>query len=121
MARSVHVVGLGGSSDEQADRAGVDGRRSTRLQSVKSMSFITRALRAWSVPLVQPVAQSWQSFDQESRLVDEAVAAQLRALGAEVVRAARHCGEPKCRVSHVGLLRQAQGVQLRPVVVRRTR
>jgi len=30
-----------------------------------------------------------QSFDPDGRLTDEAVAAQLRALGAEVVRAAR--------------------------------
>jgi FMN reductase len=59
------------------------------LQSVNSMDFIARALRAWTVPLVQPVAQSWQSFDPDGRLINEAVAAQLRALGAEVVRAAR--------------------------------
>ena len=59
------------------------------LQSVNSMDFIARALRAWVVPLVQPVAQSWQSFDPAGQLVNEAVAAQLRALGAEVVRAAR--------------------------------
>jgi FMN reductase len=58
------------------------------LQAVNSMSFIARALRAWSVPLVQPVAQSSQSFDPDGQLVDEAVAAQLRALGAEVARAA---------------------------------
>ncbi|HEY2488518.1 MAG TPA: NAD(P)H-dependent oxidoreductase [Streptosporangiaceae bacterium] len=59
------------------------------LQSVNSMSFIARALRAWSVPLVQPVLESWRSFTSDGRLVDEAAAAQLRALGAEVVRAAR--------------------------------
>jgi FMN reductase len=59
------------------------------LQAINSMDFIVRALRGWSVPLVQPVAQSWQSFDQDGRLTDEGVADQLRALGAEVVRAAR--------------------------------
>jgi FMN reductase len=59
------------------------------LQAVNSMEFIARALRGWSVPLVMPVAQSWQSFDPDGRLTDEAIAAQLRALGAEVVRAAR--------------------------------
>ena len=52
------------------------------------MDFIVRALRGWSVPLVLPVAQSWQSFDPDGRLVDEAVAGQLRGLGAEIVRAA---------------------------------
>jgi FMN reductase len=59
------------------------------LQAVNTMDFIARALRGWSVPLVLPVAQSWQSFDPDGHLKDEAVAAQLRRLGAEVVRAAR--------------------------------
>jgi FMN reductase len=59
------------------------------LQAVNSMDYIARALRGWSVPLVLPVGQSWQSFDEAGRLVDEGVAGQLRALGAEVVRAAR--------------------------------
>jgi FMN reductase len=59
------------------------------LQAVNSMDFIARALRAWSVPLVQPVAQASQSFGEDGQLNDQAVAAQLRALGAEVTRAAR--------------------------------
>jgi FMN reductase len=59
------------------------------LQAVNSMDFMARALRGWSVPLVLPVAQSWQSFDPDGNLTDEGVAAQLRRLGAEVMRAAR--------------------------------
>jgi FMN reductase len=59
------------------------------LQAVNTMEFIARSLRGWSVPLVLPVAQSWQSFDPEGHLKDESVATQLRKLGAEVVRAAR--------------------------------
>lgn len=59
------------------------------LQAVNSMEFIARALRAWSVPLVMPVPQSWQSFDPDGQLKDEATAGRLQALGAEVVRAAR--------------------------------
>lgn len=59
------------------------------LQAINSMDFVVRALRGWSVPLVLPVAQSWQTFDPDGRLTDEMVAAQLRELGAEVVRAAR--------------------------------
>jgi FMN reductase len=59
------------------------------LQAVNSMEFIVRALRGWSVPMVLPVAQSWQSFDPDGRLTDEGIAGQLRGLGAEVVRAAR--------------------------------
>jgi FMN reductase len=67
-----------------ATAGGVQG-----LQSVNSMDFIVRALRGWSVPMVLPVAQSWQTFDPDGRLVDDMVAVQLRELGAEVVRAAR--------------------------------
>ncbi len=59
------------------------------LQAVNTMDFIARSLRGWSVPLVLPVSQSWQSFDPDGHLKDEAVATQLRKLGAEVVRAAR--------------------------------
>jgi FMN reductase len=59
------------------------------LQAVNTMDFIARSLRGWSVPLVLPVPQSWQSFDPDGHLKDEAVASQLRKLGAEVVRAAR--------------------------------
>ena len=59
------------------------------LQAINSMDFIVRALRGWSVPLVQPVAPAWQSFDPEGRLVDQVVGDQLRALGHEVARAAR--------------------------------
>jgi hypothetical protein len=53
------------------------------------MDFIARSLRGWSVPLVLPVAQSWQSFDPDGHLKEETVGTQLRKLGAEVVRAAR--------------------------------
>ena len=67
-----------------ATAGGVQG-----LQAVNALASIVRAMRGWSVPLVQPVAQSWQTFDADGRLVDDMVAAQLRELGAEVVRAAR--------------------------------
>lgn len=67
-----------------ATAGGVQG-----LQAVNSMDFIARAMGAWSVPLVLPVAQSWRTFDADGRLVDEMVGTQLRELGAEVVRAAR--------------------------------
>jgi FMN reductase len=59
------------------------------LQAVNSMDFIARALRAWSVPMVLPVAQSWRTFDPDGRLMDDMVGTLLRELGAEVVRAAR--------------------------------
>ncbi len=59
------------------------------LQTINTMDFIARSLRGWSVPLVMPVPQSWRSFDPDGRLADEAIIDQLRALGAEVARAAR--------------------------------
>ena len=59
------------------------------LQAINSMEFIVRALRGWSVPLLR----RWRSRGGRSTatawFADDAVADQLRALGAEVVRAAR--------------------------------
>ncbi len=85
-----------------ATAGGVQG-----LQAVNSMEFVVRALRGWSVPLVQPVAQSWQTFDPDGRLADDMVAAQLRELGelgAEVVRVAPVPGR-----RHVQLRRRRPG------------
>ena len=73
------------------------------LQSVNSMDFIVRALRGWSVPMVLPVAQSWQTFDPDGTLADEMVSQQLRELGAEVVRAARQFqAEGSCDYADAG-------------------
>jgi FMN reductase len=58
------------------------------LQAINTMDFVARSLRAWSVPVVLPVSQSWKSFDPDGRLIDNDVATQLRTLGSEVVRAA---------------------------------
>jgi FMN reductase len=66
-----------------ATAGGVQG-----LQAINTMEFSVRALRGWAVPLVLPVAQSWQVFDPDGRLTDAVIADQLRALGAEVARAA---------------------------------
>lgn len=38
------------------------------LQAVNTMEFVARALRAWTVPLVLPIAQSWQAFDDAGNL-----------------------------------------------------
>jgi len=59
------------------------------LQAVNTMEFIVRALRGWAVPLVVPVPQAWRII-QRGHVLDDSVAAQLRALGAEVARAAEH-------------------------------
>lgn len=62
------------------------------LQAVNTMEFITRALRAWAVPLVLPIARAGQAFDDEGNPRDAVTTQQLHALGREVVRAARQFG-----------------------------
>jgi FMN reductase len=59
------------------------------LQAVNTMEFVVRALRGWAVPLVMPIPYASQAFDEAGEPRDARVGAQLRALGAEVVRAAR--------------------------------
>ena len=58
------------------------------LQAINTMEFSVRALRGWAVPYVVPVAAASRVFDREGRIQDEAVEAQLKTLGAEVVRVA---------------------------------
>ncbi len=59
------------------------------LQAVNTMEFVVRALRAWAVPLVQPIPRAWESFADDGSVRNPAVAEQLGVLGREVVRAAR--------------------------------
>lgn len=56
------------------------------LQAVNTMEFITRALRAFAVPLVVPLPQAGRLSD-EGR-IDGAFRGQLEQLGREVYRAA---------------------------------
>jgi FMN reductase len=58
------------------------------LQAINTMEFATRALRAWSVPYVVPVATAARVFDRVGQLQDQAVELQLKTLGSEVVRVA---------------------------------
>ena len=58
------------------------------LQAINTMEFATRALRAWDVPYVVPVSAAARVFDGDGRVQDAAIAAQLEALGREVVRVA---------------------------------
>src|ERR1700683_3390105 len=58
------------------------------LQAINTMEFATRALRAWDVPYVVPVAAAARVFDQSGRVQDSAAEAQLTTLGREVVRVA---------------------------------
>jgi FMN reductase len=59
------------------------------LQAINTMEFATRALRAWAVPYVVPVAAAARVFDSVGQVQDEGIAVQLRTLGSEVVRVAR--------------------------------
>jgi FMN reductase len=58
------------------------------LQAINTMEFSVRALRAWAVPYVVPVAAASRVFDGQGRIHDEGVARQLEMLGTEVVRVA---------------------------------
>lgn len=58
------------------------------LQAINTMEFSVRALRAWAVPYVVPVASAARVFDLEGRIHDEGIEQQLRMLGSEVVRVA---------------------------------
>ena len=59
------------------------------LHAISTMEAVARALRAWTVPLVVPIQRASEVFDREGRVVDARVEAQLRSLGAELVKAAR--------------------------------
>jgi FMN reductase len=58
------------------------------LQAINTMEFSVRALRAWAVPYVVPVASAARVFDLEGRIHDEGIEQQLKMLGSEVVRVA---------------------------------
>jgi FMN reductase len=58
------------------------------LQAINTMEFATRALRAWAVPYVVPVAAAARVFGPDGRVRDEVVELQLQTLGREVVRVA---------------------------------
>jgi len=59
------------------------------LQAVNTMEFSTRALRAWAVPYVVPIATAARALDQDGLVRDAAVERQLATLGSEVVRVVR--------------------------------
>jgi len=84
------------------------------LQAINTMEFAIRALRAWAVPYVVPVATAAQAFDDEGGIHDPTVERQLQMLGHEVVRVAERfagdgslhrqaeCAEAAERVAAVG-------------------
>lgn len=61
----------------------------TGLQAINTMEFVVRALRGWAIPIMIPIPQVWQFFDENGHNLDPNIDRQLRSLGQEVVRAAR--------------------------------
>jgi FMN reductase len=75
------------------------------LQAINTMEFATRALRAWAVPYVVPVALAARVFDPDGRVHDAAVETQLKILGGEVVRVAeRFAGDRSLHRQHECML-----------------
>src|SRR5262245_10246508 len=58
------------------------------LQAINTMEFASRALRAWAVPYVVPVAAAARIFDARGQVHNPDVEGQLKTLGSEVVRVA---------------------------------
>jgi FMN reductase len=56
------------------------------LQAINTMEFSARALRAWAVPYVVPIASAARVFEDDGRIRDGSVERQLAMLGGEVVR-----------------------------------
>ena len=58
------------------------------LNAINTMEFSVRGLRGYAVPLVLPISQASQVFDDQGKVTDDRVAQQLTKLGEEVARAA---------------------------------
>jgi FMN reductase len=65
------------------------------LQAINTMEFSIRALRAWDVPYVVPVAAAARVFDEQGRVQDPVIEQQLIALGGEVVRVAQRFAQDR--------------------------
>jgi FMN reductase len=63
------------------------------LQAINTMEFVIRALRAWAVPLVVPIPQSWQAFEDSGRPANPQIEEPLKTLGGEVVRVGRRIAQ----------------------------
>jgi FMN reductase len=63
------------------------------LQAVNTMEFIVRALRAFAVPLVVPIPQSWQAFEATGRPANPQIEEPLHMLGGEVARVSRRIAQ----------------------------
>jgi FMN reductase len=80
------------------------------LQAVNTMEFSIRALRAWAVPYVVPVAGAARVFDHAGNVQDSTVELQLKTLGNEVVRVAERFATDASPEHEVECERAAQRV-----------
>ncbi|MBI4641929.1 MAG: NAD(P)H-dependent oxidoreductase [Candidatus Tectomicrobia bacterium] len=55
------------------------------VNTVNTLADIAHALRAWVCPLMIPIPQAWQIFDQQGRISDAKIDERLQMLGKEVV------------------------------------
>jgi len=63
------------------------------LQAINTMEFIIRALRGWAVPLVVPIPQSWQAFEDTGHPANAQIEEPLKTLGGEVARVTRRIAQ----------------------------
>ena len=80
------------------------------LQAINTMEFSVRALRAWAVPYVVPVANASRVFGTDGRVQDETVETQLLTLGSEVVRVAHRFANDATLHRHAECAEAAQRV-----------
>jgi FMN reductase len=53
----------------------------TGLQAINTMEFVVRALRGWAIPIMIPIPQVRQLFDENGHALDPNIDRQLRSLG----------------------------------------
>jgi FMN reductase len=80
------------------------------LQAINTMEFSVRALRAWAVPYVVPVATAWRVFGTDGQVEDETIKTQLHTLGMEVVRVAHRFAADAALHRHVECTEAAERV-----------
>ncbi|MCU0499789.1 MAG: NAD(P)H-dependent oxidoreductase [Anaerolineae bacterium] len=57
------------------------------LHVLTSMEFMVRSLNGWAIPMLLPVSNTADVFDQDGQLANENLKTQLRAFGQEITRA----------------------------------
>lgn len=53
----------------------------TGLQAINTMEFVVRALRGWAIPIMIPIPQVWQFFDENGHNLDPTLTGNSVPLG----------------------------------------